>query len=122
MTEALAKTADWPVELVHTQYMSAPKSKDPTALKFSITLARRTKTLRVSETQSVFDVLHEAGLLNLEYACEDGLCGACKVNVLFGEIEHRDFVLTEAEKSEQNTMITCISRAAGESSRLILDI
>lgn len=122
MTEALAKTSDWPAEAVHTQYMSAPKLKDPTALNFSITLARRTKTLRVSETQSVFDVLHEAGLLNVEYACEDGLCGACKVKVLSGEIEHRDFVLTPAEKNQQNTMIACVSRAAEESSRLILDI
>ena len=34
----------------------------------------------------MFDVLQEAGLLNLKYACEDGLCGACKVKVLFGEI------------------------------------
>ena len=122
MTEALEKTADWPVESVHTQYMSAPNLKDPAALNFSITLARRTKTLRVGETQSVFDVLQEAGLLNLKYACEDGLCGACKVKVLFGEIEHRDFVLTPAEKSKQNTMIACVSRAAEESSRLILDI
>lgn len=122
MMEVLAKTADWPVESVHTQYMSAPNLKDPTALNFSITLARRTKTLRVGETQSVFDVLHEAGLLNLEYACEDGLCGACKVKVLFGEIEHRDFVLTPAEKIQQNAMIACVSRASEESSRLILDI
>ena len=122
MTEALAKTAAWPVDSVHTQYMSAPELKDPAALNFSITLARRTKTLRVGETQSVFDVLHEAGLLKLEYACEDGLCGACKVKVLFGEIEHRDFVLTPAEKSQQNAMIACVSRAAEESSRLILDI
>ncbi|MYI89963.1 MAG: 2Fe-2S iron-sulfur cluster binding domain-containing protein [Gammaproteobacteria bacterium] len=122
MTEALAKTADWPVESVHTQYMSAPKLKDSDALNFSITLARRTKTLRVGETQSVFDVLQEAGLLNLKYACEDGLCGACKVKVLFGEITHRDFVLTAAEKNQQNAMISCVSRAAEESSRLILDI
>ena len=122
MTEVLAKTADWPEESVHTQYMSAPKLKDPAALNFSITLARRTKTMRVGETQSVFDVLHEAGLLNLEYACEDGLCGACRVKVLFGEIEHRDFVLTPAEKSRQNAMIACVSRAVQESTRLILDI
>ncbi len=122
MTEALANTSDWPVESVHTRYMSAPNLKDPAALNFSITLARRTKTLRVGQTQSVFDVLHEAGLLNLEYACEDGLCGACKVKVLSGEIEHRDFVLTPAEKSQQNAMIACVSRAAEESSRLILDI
>ena len=112
MAEALAKTADWPVESMHTQYMSAPKLKDPTALNFSITLARRTKTLRISEAQSVFDVLQEAGLMKLEYVCEDGLCGACKVKVLFGEIEHRDFVLTPAEKSKQNAMIACVSRAA----------
>ncbi len=122
MTEALTKTANWPAESVHTQYMSVPELKGPAALNFSITLARRTKTLRVGETQSVFDVLHEAGLLNLEYACEDGLCGACKVKVLFGEIEHRDFVLTPMEKNQQNAMIACVSRAAEENSRLILDI
>lgn len=122
MTEALAKTSDWPVELVHTQYMSVPEMKDPAAMNFSITLARRTKTLRVSESQSVFDVLHEAGLMKLEFACEDGLCGACKVKVLFGEIEHRDFVLTPAEKNQQSAMIACVSRAAEESSRLILDV
>lgn len=51
--------------------------------------------------------------------CRDGICGSCETEVLDGEAEHRDYVLTEKERREGGTMMVCVSRARGQ--RLVLD-
>ncbi len=121
VTEARNLASDWPIDAISVQYFSAPESTPVIARKFGVSLARRQKTLQVSEDESLLDVLRKAGM-PIDYACENGACGVCKVKVLYGEVEHRDCVLTEAEKLNQDAMITCVSRAAGEGSRLVLDI
>jgi hypothetical protein len=40
--------------------------------------------------------------------------------VLDGEVDHRDYVLTEAEKAANTCMMPCVSRACG--ARLVLDL
>ncbi|MDX5451769.1 MAG: 2Fe-2S iron-sulfur cluster binding domain-containing protein, partial [Rhodococcus sp. (in: high G+C Gram-positive bacteria)] len=46
--------------------------------------------------------------------CEEGLCGSCEVTVLEGEVDHRDTVLTKAERAANRQMMTCCSRACGD--------
>ncbi|MBP6781375.1 MAG: 2Fe-2S iron-sulfur cluster binding domain-containing protein, partial [Ottowia sp.] len=48
----------------------------------------------------------------------EGLCGSCEVRVLGGAVDHRDVVLTRAERDAQDRMMVCCSRAAGQ--RLVL--
>jgi len=50
--------------------------------------------------------------------CQEGLCGSCEVRVLAGDIDHRDLVLTRAERAEGRRMMACCSRARG--GRLVL--
>jgi ferredoxin len=45
--------------------------------------------------------------------CEEGLCGTCEVNVIAGEVDHRDKVLSGAERAEGRRMMACCSRARG---------
>ena len=52
--------------------------------------------------------------------CRRGDCGICQVTVLEGEPDHRDFVLSEAERAAGNVMQICVSRA--RSPRLVLDL
>jgi ferredoxin len=52
------------------------------------------------------------------YSCEQGFCGTCQQRVLEGEIEHRDELLTDAERGD--SMLICVSRARGE--RIVLDM
>lgn len=57
----------------------------------------------------------------MDSSCEEGLCATCQVRVISGEIEHRDQILTTADKARGDTMMTCVSRGkAGE--KLVLDI
>ncbi|MDR3663982.1 MAG: oxidoreductase, partial [Mycobacterium sp.] len=41
-----------------------------------------------------------------------GFCGACRVAVLDGDVEHRDRVLTPGQRTD--SMMICVSRAAGD--------
>lgn len=58
--------------------------------------------------------------IQLDLKCSDGLCGVCKCTVLEGDIEHRDFVLSKAQREE--SMILCQSRAASASEKIVLDL
>ena len=45
--------------------------------------------------------------------CGEGLCGTCEVNIVDGAVDHRDRVLSKAERSANTRMMACCSRAAG---------
>jgi ferredoxin-NADP reductase/DMSO/TMAO reductase YedYZ heme-binding membrane subunit len=51
--------------------------------------------------------------------CEQGVCGACHTTVLAGEPDHRDKLLSSAERAA-GAMLICVSRARSE--RLTLDL
>ncbi|MEO0912883.1 MAG: 2Fe-2S iron-sulfur cluster-binding protein, partial [Pseudomonadota bacterium] len=42
--------------------------------------------------------------------CSDGICGVCKCGLISGDVEHRDFVLSKAQR--ETSVILCQSRAA----------
>jgi ferredoxin len=67
----------------------------------------------------VLEVLH-ASNVDVQCDCEEGLCGSCEVSVLAGDIEHRNSVLTPAERQAGQRMMTCVSRA--RTGRLVLDL
>ena len=46
--------------------------------------------------------------------CGEGLCGSCEVAVIEGEVDHRDIVLTAAERREGRRMMACCSRGRGK--------
>ena len=54
------------------------------------------------------DVLTDAGVA-IDVKCSDGLCGVCKCTLLSGDVEHRDFVLSAAQRN--SGVILCQSRA-----------
>ena len=69
--------------------------------------------------KSIIDVLEEGGV-DLVYDCQRGDCGICQTDVIEGVPDHRDVVLSDAEKSEGKVMQICVSRA--KSARLVLDL
>ena len=73
----------------------------------------------VPPERSVLDTIEEAGVSVL-YSCEEGTCGTCETDVLEGEPEHRDSVLTAEERAAGETMMICVSRCRGD--RLVLDL
>ena len=86
---------------------------------FEVELARSGRTLTVAPDVSVLDAVRDAGVEVL-YSCTEGTCGTFETDVLDGEPDHRDSVLTEDERAAGETMLICVSRCRGK--RLVLDL
>ncbi|MFI6683722.1 PDR/VanB family oxidoreductase [Streptomyces sp. NPDC050485] len=84
---------------------------------FEVELRRSGRTVAVPADRSVLAALREE-LPNVSYSCEQGFCGTCQQRVLAGEIDHRDELLTDAERDD--SMLICVSRCLG--SKLVLDL
>lgn len=82
-------------------------------------LAKSMRTVKVASDQTLLQALALAGV-SLPSSCLQGYCGTCETSVLEGEAEHRDTVLTDAEREAHNLIMPCVSRA--KSARLILDL
>lgn len=101
----LGRSAGWPVERLHLERFEAPEL-DP-GVEFDVTVAgtRLTVAPGVSVLQTLLDAGHEVPNL-----CRQGVCGECRIPVKSGVVEHRDFVLTDAEKKAGDSMMCCVSR------------
>ncbi|WP_263142069.1 PDR/VanB family oxidoreductase [Pseudomonas sp. RIT-PI-AD] len=86
---------------------------------YSVELKRSGKTLSVEPGLNLLDVLLEAGC-DIDYSCREGVCGSCETKVLEGDIDHRDGVLSKAERAANQSMMVCVSGC--KSRRLVLDI
>lgn len=84
---------------------------------FEVELRRSGRTVAVPADTSVLAALREE-VPNLSYSCEQGFCGTCQQRVLAGEIDHRDELLTDAERAD--SMLICVSRCLGP--KLVLDL
>lgn len=76
-------------------------------------------TVTVPANKTLLDVIRAAGI-DVASDCCEGLCGSCEVDVLEGEVDHRDKVLTREERDSNRRMMTCCSRARGERIKLAL--
>ncbi|KOX20183.1 MULTISPECIES: PDR/VanB family oxidoreductase [unclassified Streptomyces] len=92
---------------------SAPTGGDA----FEVELRRSGRTVAVAAGRSLLDAVR-AELPDVPYSCRQGFCGTCRQRVLAGEIDHRDELLTDAERDD--SMLICVSRCAGK--RLVLDL
>ncbi|RJF92237.1 PDR/VanB family oxidoreductase [Noviherbaspirillum saxi] len=82
-------------------------------------LERTKKSITVPAGKSLLDALLEAGM-DVDHSCREGVCGACETKVLDGIPEHRDGVLSKAERASNKTMMVCVSGCRGQ--RLVLDL
>lgn len=84
-----------------------------------VTCERSGRDVVVPAGTSVLQALLAAGI-DKPFSCQEGVCGTCETRVLRGEVEHRDGVLSEAERREGRVMMVCVSRPRG--TRLTLDL
>ncbi|WP_375550283.1 reductive dehalogenase [Rhodophyticola porphyridii] len=97
-----------PEEARHLEYFSVPEVPDYVNHDFILRL-RDGRDLLVPAERSATDVLAENGI-HVDVKCSDGICGVCKCGLVSGAVEHRDFVLSKAQR--QHSIILCQSRAA----------
>ncbi|WP_246860078.1 PDR/VanB family oxidoreductase [Rhodococcus opacus] len=86
---------------------------------FEVELARSGRTLTIRPDQTILDALLACGI-KAANSCGEGVCGSCETTVLEGVVDHRDAVLDDDEKAENDVMMICCSRA--RSPRIVLDI
>jgi len=86
---------------------------------YSVELSKSGKTVSVEPGLNLLDVLLEAGC-DIEYSCREGVCGSCETRVLEGDVDHRDGVLSKAERAANKSMMVCVSGC--KSRRLVLDL
>ncbi|MER7839163.1 PDR/VanB family oxidoreductase [Streptomyces sp. NPDC096040] len=95
----------------------APRTSSEGNREFELELRRSGRTLTVPADSTVLAAVR-AELPDTAYSCAQGFCGTCRQRVLAGEVEHRDELLTDAERAD--SMLICVSRARG--GRLVLDL
>lgn len=112
--------ADRPVAQLHVEHFE-PKEFGPPVWQeaFEVELALTGVTVEVPLERTILDVVEDQGVLVVS-SCRKGTCGTCETPVLEGDIEHRDSVLTPDDQDAADTMMICVSRAAGP--RLVLDL
>ncbi len=86
---------------------------------FTVELAKTGLTINVKTGETILAALLASGL-SPDHSCTEGLCGACETKVLDGIPDHRDSVLSEVEKSRNQTMMICCSGA--KTQKLVLDL
>ena len=84
---------------------------------FELELRRSGRTLTVPAGSSVLAAVRSE-LPDTAYSCEQGFCGTCQQGFVEGEVDHRDELLTDAERAD--SMLICVSRATSD--RLVLDM
>jgi reductive dehalogenase len=109
----------WPEEALHYEYFSVPETPDYENHDFVLSLARSGRRVPVPADQSAADALIAAGI-PVDLKCSDGLCGVCKCELLEGEVEHRDHVLSKAQR--EHAIILCQSRAASPGGEVVIDL
>lgn len=110
--------ADWPPAQVHVEYFTA-QSEQAREGGFVVELSRTGQSVLVEPGQTILAALKVAGI-DAPFSCEEGVCGACVTDVIAGEPDHRDSVLTPHERKQNRKIMICCS--GSKSSRLVLDL
>ncbi|GAB3004232.1 PDR/VanB family oxidoreductase [Amycolatopsis acidiphila] len=111
----------FPEQDLHLERFTAAPDAQPRADgdAFEVELARTGEVLEVPGDRSILDVVRDARP-DILSSCEEGFCGTCETKVLAGDPEHRDTILTEADRERGATMMICVGRS--RSPRLVLDL
>jgi tetrachlorobenzoquinone reductase len=111
-------TSTWPQAQLHLERFTVAEMP-PAAGGFTVELRRSGRQIMVPPGQSILDAVRAAGI-QARASCEQGVCGSCETRVLSGIPDHRDMILSEAEKAKGEFMMICCSGC--QSGPLVLDL
>lgn len=109
----------WPDAALHKEYFSVPELPDYENFDFTLKLTKSGQDVLVRADQTPTDALAAAGV-HVDVKCSDGICGVCKCGLVNGDVEHRDYVLSNAQR--ETSIILCQSRAATPNGIVEIDL
>ena len=86
---------------------------------FDVIVGSTGQTVTVGADETLLAALRRSAVTP-PYSCQQGFCGTCRTQVLAGDVDHRDTLLSEPERAA-GQILTCVSRAAADST-LTLDL
>ena len=112
MDDVTSRAVDWgwPASRVHVEHFGTD-AFDP-GEPFDVHLGVTGDTFTVESGVSLLTALLARGV-DVPNLCRRGVCGECRITVAAGEILHRDLYLSERERATGESMMCCVSRAAG---------
>ena len=110
VTVATAATAPGRPAEFHSERFTAAPIVDGRA--FTVQLTESGLAVDVAADESALAAIRRVKP-DVQYSCQQGFCGACRVRLVDGVVEHRDRVLTPDQHDD--SMMICVSRAQGDS-------
>jgi phthalate 4,5-dioxygenase reductase component len=110
-------TGHWPGSAIHFESFTDGATPRPNDRDFAVRIFGSEKTIPVPKGTTILEALRREGY-SLPSSCESGSCGTCRTALISGEADHRDFVLSEAERT--GAIMICVSRALSD--ELVLDL
>ena len=77
---------------------------------FTVIADLSARIIEVAGDETILTALRRHGI-SVETSCQNGVCGSCLTKVIEGRPEHRDMVLTDAEKAANDVIAVCCSRS-----------
>ena len=111
----------WPSGTVHFELFKGSNTDigmDALNEPFDVICKRAGKRFTIPADRSILEVLKADGF-RIRSLCNEGVCGTCRVDLISGEVDHRDECLDEDEHEE--AIQVCVSRAK-PGQTLVLDL
>jgi phthalate 4,5-dioxygenase reductase subunit len=107
----------WPASAIHFESFAdqAPVKADDR--EFTVRIVGVDKVITVPQGTTILEALRRDGF-QVPSSCESGSCGTCRTKLVRGKPDHRDFVLSEADRV--SAIMICVSRA--RSDELVLEL
>jgi vanillate O-demethylase ferredoxin subunit len=102
-----------------SEHVESPSEQAPVLEEFTVELARSGRQVPVRHGETILSALRAAAV-DVQFSCEEGLCGACEVKLLAGTPVHRDAVRSADDHERLSTLMICC--AGSRSERLTLDL
>lgn len=110
MDDVRDMSGHWSSAAVHFEAFTDGHTIKPEDVPFSVKLAQSGNSYEVPVGTPILEVLRDNGH-DVPFSCEAGSCGSCRTKLISGDVDHRDFVLTEDE--HDRFIMVCVSRGRG---------
>jgi vanillate O-demethylase ferredoxin subunit len=114
----VASALEWPKDRLKFESFTSVSLLEGEC-EFEILLKNSDKRFVIPQDKTILDVLLEAGEDPL-HDCKRGDCSLCQVGVIEGVPDHRDNVLSAADRADGKVMHICVSRS--KTPLLVLDL